>query len=410
MKVMYLTAEGFDTPNPNNQLAMTMIDDFLNAGIEVYLVQSHKKGIYADIPDILRDRRGFTSDTIVRKVVDKTRFVKRYLDELKYAWRAKNVWKRHKDDIDVVCLQSNPTSVFYIWLLRHILKKPIVYSIFDIFPGSAYDIGVIRQKFIYNTLKLIQKPAYSWSDVIVVPDDDMRENLVGMGVDKGKIRIVANWYDDRSVAEVAPEDNRFFKENGIDYAGRFIVQFAGTLGYVLDFSMIVQVAQLLRDEQDIVFHVIGDGNRRGECVKAVEDAKLSNIVFYPWQRIEIIQDVYSGCSVCLIPLKDGVIGTGFPSKSALLMACRRVVISSVPEDSIYFRRIREHRFGFAVPSGNPSELAALILRLRDCPQEVAEVAQRAQAYSREHYSRANNTPKFIEIFNELYKKSGVKNV
>ena len=89
MKIMYLTAEGFDTPNPNNQLVMTMLDDFLSYGIGVYLVQSHKTGTYDDIPDCLKYKAGLTYDIIQRPVINKTNFIKRYLDELKYLWRAK---------------------------------------------------------------------------------------------------------------------------------------------------------------------------------------------------------------------------------------------------------------------------------------------------------------------------------
>ena len=89
MKIMYLTAEGFDTPNPNNQLVMTMLDDFLSYGIGVYLVQSHKTGTYDDIPNCLKDKAGLTYDIIQRPVINKTNFIKRYLDELKYLWRAK---------------------------------------------------------------------------------------------------------------------------------------------------------------------------------------------------------------------------------------------------------------------------------------------------------------------------------
>ena len=32
MKILFITAEGFDTPNPNNQMAEVMINDFLNNG------------------------------------------------------------------------------------------------------------------------------------------------------------------------------------------------------------------------------------------------------------------------------------------------------------------------------------------------------------------------------------------
>ncbi|WP_010175473.1 hypothetical protein [Bacillus coahuilensis] len=146
MKVMYLTAEGFDTPNPNNQLAMTMIDDFLNAGIEVYMVASHRKGINPDIPKVLQNRKGFSYDIVDRPVVDKTNFIKRYLEEMTYAFKAMNQWKKHKKDVDIVLLQSSPTILFSITLLKLLLRKPIVYSVFDVFPGSAYDIGVIKIK------------------------------------------------------------------------------------------------------------------------------------------------------------------------------------------------------------------------------------------------------------------------
>ena len=157
MKIMYLTAEGFDTPNPNNQLVMTMLDDFLSYGIGVYLVQSHKTGTYDDIPNCLKDKAGLTYDIIQRPVINKTNFIKRYLDELKYLWRAKKRWEIGGRDVDLILLQSNPTSVFYIFLLKHILKKPIVYSVFDIFPGSAYEIGVVKQRWVYQIFYEIQK-------------------------------------------------------------------------------------------------------------------------------------------------------------------------------------------------------------------------------------------------------------
>lgn len=45
MKILFITAEGFDTPNPNNHMAEFIFNDFLDAGHHVYLVQSHKKGL-----------------------------------------------------------------------------------------------------------------------------------------------------------------------------------------------------------------------------------------------------------------------------------------------------------------------------------------------------------------------------
>src|SRR5450830_884722 len=290
MTLMYLTAEGFDTPNPSNHLAMTMIDDCLQAGIEVYMVASHRRGINPDIPDILRDRKGLTYDIVDRPVIDKTNLIERYLEEVSYAFKAMKSWRRHRRDVDIIYLQSCPTVLFPMALLKLTLRKPIVYSVFDVFPGSAYDIGVIKNRLMYRLFKLLQEPVYRMSTRIVVTCADMKARVLQLGVPEDKVCVIAHWYDERAVVEVPIEENRFIKKYGIDTT-KFYVQFAGTIGYVLDYHMIIQVADLLRGEKNIVFQIIGDGNTKEQFVKEAAKMGLSNIVFYPLQPLEIVPDV-----------------------------------------------------------------------------------------------------------------------
>ena len=153
MKILFITAEGFDTPNPNNQMAEVMINDFLDNGHQVHLVQSHRKGICPDLPSSLEGRNGLTVDTIVRSVVDKSNFIKRYINDVKYHFESVKYYKKVKD-ADVIYLQSNPTIYFPMIFLKLFMRNiPIVYSIYDVFPGHAYDIGVINNKFLYNIFK-----------------------------------------------------------------------------------------------------------------------------------------------------------------------------------------------------------------------------------------------------------------
>ena len=111
MKILYITSDGFDTPSPNNQMAEVMINDFLADGFEVHLIQSKRKGEFPEIPDSLQRKDGFTCDVVERKVFDRNKFVKRYLDDARYAFSAMRRWLKVKD-ADVVYLQSNPTVIF----------------------------------------------------------------------------------------------------------------------------------------------------------------------------------------------------------------------------------------------------------------------------------------------------------
>ena len=216
MKILYITAEGFDTPNPNNQMAEVMIRDFLKSGHSVHLVQSHRKGLYPDIPKSLENLPNFTFDTVKRKVVDKSDFVKRYLNDVKYAFSAKKYWKKVKD-ADVIYLQSGPTVIYPMRML-HLFKRklPIVYSVYDVFPGHAYEIGVIKSKFVYNILRVIQKPCYRIPQAITVLSDDMKKKVVEQGADPGKVHVVPAWYDVSTAGEVPAEKNRFLKKYGIE--------------------------------------------------------------------------------------------------------------------------------------------------------------------------------------------------
>ena len=84
MKILFLTSEGFDTPNSTNHLAETLLEDMLKKGIEIHSITSHKTGTYKDIPESLLKYigRGFSYDIVVRDNVDKNNFVKRFIGKI----------------------------------------------------------------------------------------------------------------------------------------------------------------------------------------------------------------------------------------------------------------------------------------------------------------------------------------
>jgi len=399
MRILYITAEGFDTPNPNNQMAEVMIRDFLEHGHQVHLIQSRRKCINPDIPASIKGREGFTYDIVDRKVVDKTRFVKRYLNDVMYAFQAMKCWKKVKD-ADVIYLQSNPTIVFPMVLLKLFKRVPIVYSIYDVFPGHAYDIGVIGSKFVYEVLRWIQKPCYKLADAIVVLSADMKKKVVEQGAKADHVHVVPAWFDDRTAREIPVDENRFLKKYDIP-TDKFYVQFAGTVGYVFNYVTVLELAKRLRDEKNIEIHIVGDGNMKARFVAEAERENLSNIRFFPLQPVEMVPDVYSACNLCIIPLQKGVIGNGVPSKAPILMACKRVIVNSVEGDSEYARMFAQHDMGVAVDILDYDGLAAAVLKLFREPETVSRMAENAYEFGKNHYSSTLSTAKLMRVFDAV---------
>lgn len=397
MKVLYITAEGFDTPNPNNQMAEVMIRDFLKSGIKVHLIQSHRKGINADIPDSLKGQKGFTHDTVIRNIVDKTSFVKRYLNDFSYAFQAMKYWKKVKD-ADVIYLQSNPTIIYPMILLRLFKRKlPIVYSIYDVFPGHAYDIGVIKSKFIYNTLRIMQKPCYKMASAITVLGEDMKTKVVEQGAKANDVYVVPAWYDVSTAREIPVEENRFIKKYDIP-TNKFVVGFAGTVGYVFNYKTVIELAKRLKSNKDIVIEIVGDGNTKETFVNEAKKLGLDNIWFYPLQPVDLVPDVYSACNIAIIPLMKGVIGNGVPSKAPILMACNRVIVNSCEGNSIYAKLFADNDMGKAVDIFDYDGLAKAVIELYNSPEMIKRMAINAKQFGKDNYSSTKSTAKLMDIF------------
>lgn len=403
MKILFITAEGFDTPNPNNQMAEVMINDFLNRGYSVHLIQSHRKGINPDIPASIEGRGGFSHNTIIRTVVDKSNFIKRYFNDLKYHWDSYRVWKKVKD-ADIIYLQSNPTIYVPMWLIKHTLKcTPIVYSIYDVFPGHAYDIGVIKNKTLYNVFKRIQKPCYKWASAITVLSDDMKDIVVKEGASAEDVYVVPAWYDVKTAREIPREENRFINKYSIP-ADRFVCQYAGSLGYVFNYKTIVGLAERLKKlDPTILVEIIGDGPIKKIFEQEVEEKGLDNVRFFPLQPVEIVPDVYSACDVEIIPLKKGVIGNGTPSKAPILMACRRLIINSVEAWSKYSKSFGEYNMGLSIDIDDLDGLADAVCWAKNNPERTNTMVNNAYEYVKGHFSSTKSLETLASVL-ERYSK------
>lgn len=397
MKVMYFTIEGFDTPNANNHLAQTMIETLLRNGIEVYLLQSDRNGPQACVPALLANNTLFSYDNVKRKPVSKTNFIARYWEGIKYAFSARKKWKKVVKQLDAVIVQSTYLS----WLSIKMLSKykiKIIFSIFDLFPNVVFDVGASQSKAAYCFLNWLQKICYEKASKIVVITDDVKNKLIDNGISENKLVKIVNWFDEAKISEIDPRSNQFLKEYSL-INDKFYVQYAGNFGFTFNYKYVIEVAKLLSDYKNIEFHMIGSGSFENEFKQ--EAVICPNIKFFPWQPLDIISDVYSACSIGLIPLSKGVIGNSFPSKMPLIMACHRTFVTSANIDSCYAKEVNDNRIGFCVSDNNPDDCAKAILRFYTEPELKKEYEDNACSYTYKTYGSSANAIKFVELLEEL---------
>jgi len=400
MKALFFVS-CMERPGPSWHLMKALMEDVLASGIQVHAVQRHyKNAVMPPFPESILNHENFSYSEVLCKPVEKKAFVKRYFDGIKYAWGQGRHLKAH-NDYDFIFAQSSPTSFFTIWMARHYAKKrPIIFNSQDMFPGSAIANGSMPKKWMQKVFYAMQRHAYKKVDLFTVISEDMKVKMMEQGVPEEKIHVIVNWYDDKAVKEIPWDENRFAEKYALSRE-KFYVQYAGTMGTNFNPDVILGVAERLKEEPGIEFQMIGDGVRRKKFEEDAHARGLNNIVFYPLQPQDMVADVYSACSVCLIPLKRGVIGNSVPSKAALLMACRRVIVNSVDIDSDYAQMFEREKIGFSAEVDDVDTIVEDILTLYHNPDMLKEYADRAKQYGLTNYAREGNTKRYVELFNGL---------
>ena len=406
MNILYFAAVDFyQKPNPSFHLMHSMISDLLANQDKIKYIGYAIEGIEKHIPDEFINNANFSYRLINMPNTKKSKFIKRYFDGIKYSFLAIKYLKEMLIDVDVIFIQSSPTALFNILVVKNIVGNnvKVIYNVQDMFPGSSIASGVMPSKWMQNVFYRLQKIAYNKSDVIVAISEDMKDKLIEQDIPEDKIEVIVNWFDDRSVHEVEWDNNRFVKIANMR-KDCFYVQYAGTMGYVFDFQMVIKVATLLKNEHKIIFQMIGEGSQKEDFVEAAKANNLDNIVFLPLQPQDLVSDVYSACSACIIPLKHGVIGNSVPSKAGLLMACKRPIITSSDKGSKYNLMINENGIGYAYGDDEAKKIAESILFLSNNGKLCKSMGDRGYEFGHELYSRTLNMNKYLKLFEKSSSK------
>lgn len=405
MNVLYFAnIDFYRKPNPSFHLMTSMMEYLLEQGDSIFYIGREDPALEKHIPDNLAAHPNFHYKLIKKSPAPKDKFIKRYFDGVFYAFEARKYLREFIPKCDVIFLSSTATILYNALVVKGLANsKKIVMNIQDMFPGSTIASGKMPRKWMQRVFYSLQKKAYSIPDVIVGISEDMRSKLIEQGVPHEKTEVIVNWFDDKSVKEISWDENRFVRKHGME-EDKFYVQYAGTMGFVFDYKMVIEVAKQLKSYQDIVIQMIGMGSQREEFELAVREAGLENIVFLPLEPQEMVSDVYSACSVCLIPLKHGIIGNSVPSKAGLLMQCHRPIVTSSDEDSIYVKEINDNRIGIACPDNRPDKVAEAILYLYNNPKERKEMGERGYEYGHVNYSSSYNLNKYRKLFQQLINK------
>ena len=300
---------------------------------------------------------------------------------------------------DVIIIYSPPLplglSAFVIGLLKRI---PFVVNVQDLFPKEAILLGLLRNRFLIYLFEVIEKFVYNHAACITVHSPGNRSHIIAQGIAPEKVKVVYNWVD---VQKVTPgEKNNWFREK-YGLANKFVVSYAGTMGWCQDMEVIVEAADLLKHHEKIVFVLVGEGPMKQFVEKEVKRRELYNVMLlppFPWEQYI---DILRASDVSMINLNPKLTTPVVPSKLLNIMACGLPVVASLPPHSDALRIIQEADCGICVLTGDAKALADAILEIYRNPSQAQRFGDNARKFALTHFAREVCVEQYEKIFQAL---------
>jgi colanic acid biosynthesis glycosyl transferase WcaI len=298
----------------------------------------------------------------------------------------------------ILCIAPPITVGISGWLVGLLRRSPIVFNAQDIWPDGLVSMGRLKSRGAIAAFHALERFIYRRAMRVTVVSDGMRRNLLEKGVPVEKVRVISNWVDLSAVRPVE-KINAFRAELGLE--DKFVVLFAGNLGYAAALETVIEAAKILKYHQEIIFLIVGEGSAKADLVSRCEMLGLENVRFVTTQPKDRIGEVYGSADLSLVTLRSDMGSLSVPSKAYTIMASQRAMLAAVPEDSEIARIVTEVDCGRWVSPEDPQALADAILACHQESDTLAIAGKNGRMYVEQYFERSILTGQYHRLLREV---------
>lgn len=282
----------------------------------------------------------------------------RIINEFKFSWKMKKLKNiiRHKPN---VIIHSSPALITYFGAshLAKCFEVPFVFEVRDPWPLTLVELGGYSKKHPFiSFLQWIEDRAYQRADFVFSNFFNAFEHMQSRGMKKEKFHWIPNGVSLQEVENKQPLDNEIIVQIP---SNKFIVGYTGTIGTANAMNYLIDAAQLVAENNDIHFLIVGEGKEKESLIRKVQETGLSNITFIdPIPKIQI-QSMLEKFDVCYIGWqKNKMYRLGIAAnKLPEYLYSGKPVIHSFSGAGDF---VQQANAGISIEAENPTEIARAI--------------------------------------------------
>lgn len=290
--------------------------------------------------------------------------------------------KQLSNEFDVVIsfeispvMSANPAITF-----SKRAKVPLLLYVIDIWPECLLAGGIKKNSGIYDYYARVSKKIYSSADVLAVTSPSFSGYIANL-TDKQIETIYLPQYAEDIFSEISDGMPDGFSQDKIN------LTFAGNVGAAQSVETIVRAAALLKDHDEIVFHIVGSGSELENCKTLSKKLGINNIIFHGRKPLEDMPTYHNASDAMLATFSNTpVLAYTLPRKIQSYMAAGRPVLGAVTGEAKHV--VEEAKCGFCCETEDYEGLAEICLSFSELTsEEKKQLGFSAKTYYEEHFSR-----------------------
>jgi glycosyltransferase involved in cell wall biosynthesis len=261
----------------------------------------------------------------------------------------------------------------------------------DIFPEWAVDMEILRKGLVYRFFKMVERYQYSVADTIGV------QSVSNLGYfaewkktnPDRRLEVLQNWLTH------APNVGSSISIEASPLTGRTIFVYAGNMGIAQGMDIILDLAERLRNRQDIGFLFVGRGSEVARLQAIAGERALGNIVFHDEVDPREISGLLAQCHIGLVALDPRHKTHNVPGKFLTYMLAGLPVLARVNAGNDLVDLISNEGVGRVYVGNSLDDLQKLAVELCDDEARRARMSQQARSLAQNLFSTTTVAKKII---------------
>ena len=279
------------------------------------------------------------------------------------------------------------------YLISIVLPNRCSMLIWDVYPDVFKVTGMKESHPVYKVWSRLNKIVFKKAHQVYTIGVKMAELLTNY-VDRDKIQITPIWSIFQSNGKIKKADNPFAIEQQLQ--GKFVVQYSGNIGLTHNVESMVELAEMMKDYDDVLFQIIGRGSRVPHLKTLVNEKDLPNCQFLPFQSDEMFPFSLSAADLGVVILDETTSKGSVPSKSYNLMSYGIPALYVAGEDSELHDYAVKYQHAKCISNDNLHKAVDFILSLKSDKELREKYAHNAVEASKNY--RRSNADRIVEYY------------